>query len=449
MDTLSELRRLQNKPGARLAEVFQEEEAYGLKLAALVRTMIITLLVCFVLVFAEFVNALYWISGSSLVVLLAWCHLYTRHKWSKARWTSYIYALLDFSAICIIALRPNLLIDSELVPQATNKVTVQSVILAIIAMYGLTGRPVLVIWAGVSAALCWGATMFYLLTLPETLSNSDREWAGIGIILDPYYIGLGQTLAEMTIYILVAGAIAVIVVRLRGLVAKRALVERERTNLSRYLPRELAETLAGRDNPLDAPKVRRVVVLFVDMIGFTRRAEALDPGATILLLRDFHGVLADCAFEFGGTLEKFLGDGMLVTFGRLAPDARDAANALGCARAMVQRVARWTEERGDRPPIKVGIGIHMGEVVIGNIGTSQRLEPAILGDVVNAASRIEALSRAFPYPILLSQDVREAAAGCAEGQDIVTQAKALGAQSIKGRGAALDLYGLMAEPPPS
>ena len=429
-----------------MAQVFQEEELYGLKLAAAMRTLVIGAPGAFVVVFANPANMLYWTVAAVFSIFLAWLHFYVRTRWSKQRGLSYVFVALDFISVCVFAMRPEFLAVNEIPIQATDKFSVQSIILALIAMYGLTGRPNLVIWAGAAAALSWGASMAYLLSLPDTLSNSDRAWAGIAIMLDPHYIGLGRSLIEMVIFMMLAGTIAVIVIRLRGLVAKRAIVERERTNLSRYLPRDLADTLAERDNPLDAPKVHRVVVSFVDMVGFTSRAEALAPGETIELLRDFHGVLSDCAFEHRGTLEKFLGDGIMVTFGRVEPDPGDATAALSCAIDMVERIDRWTKERGDAPPIQIGIGLHVGEVVIGNIGTKSRLEPAILGDVVNTASRIQSLTRKFGYPLLFSDDLLRAAEAAGDGQAHLSRAEPLGPQPIRGRGGQLNLYGLRVEP---
>ncbi len=447
MKTLFQLWRVQTRPGPRLTQVFLEEELYGLKLAALSRTLVIGSLCVFFIIVNNPVSKWHWAIASSILIVIMWIHYVWRLKRPREVWISYILVLADFITAALFALRPQFLVFSELPAQATDKLSAQSVIVVLIAMYGLTGRANLVIWAGVSAALCWGAAIGYLLTLPDTFNITDREWAGIGIILDPYYIGIGRALSEMTLFVLAAFAVAVIVVRLRGLIATSTLVERERSNLSRYLPRDLADTLAGRDSPLDAPKVRHVVVIFVDMVGFTGRAEALGPEDTITLLRDFHEVLGDCTFEYGGSLEKFLGDGIMVTFGRTESDPEDAAKALRCACTMVERITHWTEERGDRPPIEIGIGLHMGEVVTGNIGTTSRLEPAILGDVVNTASRIQSLTRNTRYPILLSEELRGAAATTAEGAALVAGAEPLGPQPIKGRGAALDLYGLSPPPP--
>src|SRR5690606_37992761 len=115
----------------------------------------------------------------------------------------------------------------------------------------------------------------------------------------------------------------------------------------------------------------------------------------IAFLRGLHARLEAAVFEHEGTLDKFLGDGVMATFGTPEPGPRDAVNALAAGRAMLATIADWNVERqaAGEPPVRLSIGIHYGEAVLGNIGTDRRLEFAVLGDVVNVASRLETLTR--------------------------------------------------------
>ena len=108
-------------------------------------------------------------------------------------------------------------------------------------------------------------------------------------------------------------------------------------------------------------------------------------------------------FQHGGTLDKYLGDGLMATFGTPFAGDSDALNALRCARGMIAAIAELNRERTVRsqPPIRVSVGLHYGQVVLGDIGLN-RLEFAVIGTTVNAASRLEALTREFGCAIVVS-----------------------------------------------
>jgi adenylate cyclase len=151
--------------------------------------------------------------------------------------------------------------------------------------------------------------------------------------------------------------------------------------------------------------------MFLDIRGFTSFAEQLPPETTLELLRSFHSRMSQQVFAHGGTLDKFIGDGLMATFGVPRKGPNDATNAVLCALAMRQAMQEWNAERALQgwQPIEIGIGIHYGPVVMGNIGTEERLEFAVIGDTVNVASRIEHLSRTLNTEIVLSDDVVAAA----------------------------------------
>jgi len=438
---LVKLWQLQTGLSDRLAQLFAEEELYGLKLAAQVRTAVFLALLLVASIAMPAYRLPYICAVSVIVAGIAWLHYAVRKRWRQQRALSYLVTLLDFSVMVVAYAQPDFLTSREVPIQAANQLGAQRTILLLIVLYAFTARPILMIWAGVSAALAWGGLWLYMITLPDSLHDSAQAWAGRMVILDPYFVGANRMLMDAALFVIAATCLAMLVVRLRGLVAQRAGLERERTNLARYFPRQTADELAGRDSPFDAPQVRPMAVVFVDMVGFTERIDGMDPVETIDFLRDFHRVLTECAFAHGGAVEKFLGDGVMVTFGRLHEDPQDAARAVTCAQAMVSAVAAWTAERGDREPVGIGVGIHFGPVVMGDIGSDQRVESAVLGDVVNLSSRIESMTRQLGYPILFSQEVQAAAAAvdAAPGLEL---AVLLGPQKIRGSSQELALYGL-------
>ena len=141
------------------------------------------------------------------------------------------------------------------------------------------------------------------------------------------------------------------------------------------------------------------------------------------MVREFHGRIAQTVFEFDGTLDKFLGDGVMVTFGTPDNRADDAVRALDCARAIIHTILDWNVVRTARgePTIKVGVSLHFGSVVLGDVGDENRLEYAVIGDTVNVASRVEELTRTLGADIVISVDtITSAEAGGANAARVAS-----------------------------
>lgn len=192
-----------------------------------------------------------------------------------------------------------------------------------------------------------------------------------------------------------------------------------RANLSRYFSPRLVEELANKEQPLGPVRRQNVAVLFADIIGFTRISEIQPPEMVMALLRDFHGRMEAEVFSHNGVLEKFIGDAMLATFGVPNPTNRDAIDALDCARAMLDSLARWNAERGEvgQEPVHIGIGLNFGPAVLGDIGSERSMAFAVIGDTTNTASRLESLTRDLGCDIVASEAFMDAARRQASGDD--------------------------------
>jgi len=139
-------------------------------------------------------------------------------------------------------------------------------------------------------------------------------------------------------------------------------------------------------------------------------------------------------FRHSGTLDKYLGDGLMATFGTPFAGEVDASNALRCAQAMMEAADRWSGERkaAGETPIRVSFGLHYGPVVLGDIGVTC-LEFAVIGSTVNAASRLETLSRTFDCALVASDDlVRRARAELGSADAVFGPLTALAPQTIRG-----------------
>lgn len=134
--------------------------------------------------------------------------------------------------------------------------------------------------------------------------------------------------------------------------------------------------LSTNGRALDTPVVQPAAILFADMVGFTRRSERMEPAAMVGLLRDLHGRVARVVFANSGTIDKYIGDAIMVHFGTPHPRDDDPVRSLACAGAMIDEMQRWNSERSRSglEPIEIGIGVHFGDVVVGNIGHAERLE---------------------------------------------------------------------------
>lgn len=156
----------------------------------------------------------------------------------------------------------------------------------------------------------------------------------------------------------------------------------------------------------------RCVVLFTDLVGFTELSARLEPAPLFALLNRYFEAIAVAVIEQQGLVDKFIGDALMAEFGvpRSRGDAAEALAAATAALAMQRRLSvlnRSLQEQG-LPPLRQGIGLHVGEVIAGNLGSSQRLEFTVIGATVNLACRLEALTRRFPqHPILISGALRD------------------------------------------
>jgi adenylate cyclase len=152
--------------------------------------------------------------------------------------------------------------------------------------------------------------------------------------------------------------------------------------------------------------IRRVAVMFVDFRSFTAAARTRPPQEVVDRLDGAFAVLVEILDRHGGIVNKFLGDGFLALFGAPFEAADAAEQAVAAAREML--AANEHFNRTTSWPLRIGIGIHIGEVVAGNIGSPRRKEYTVIGDTVNFASRLEALNKEFNSQLLISADVRDA-----------------------------------------
>lgn len=176
-----------------------------------------------------------------------------------------------------------------------------------------------------------------------------------------------------------------------------------RETLSRYVSPAMVEELLRNPEIVQLGGQRRhLTVLFADIQGFTSLAERLDPAQVVEILNLFFTRMVDLVFEYQGTLDKFLGDGLMAFFGAPLPVPQAATQAVNCALAM-QRCLRELQSQGTTPIRGLRIGINTGEAVVGNIGSHKRMDFTVIGDTVNVAARLLEVAREQEAAIILGE----------------------------------------------
>jgi adenylate cyclase len=306
-----------------------------------------------------------------------------------------------------------------------------------------------VIAMGTWTAALWAVGVGWVWLQPEThAALAERVRAAVGsdvrmfALIDPTAIHIAARFQEIVVFLIVAVTLAVAVRRSNALLVSHAGIERERTNLARYFSPNVVEQLSKNDEPLKQVRTENVAVLFADIVGFTAYADGRSPAEVIGTLRRFHERMEREIFRHEGTLDKYLGDGLMATFGTPFPGASDAGNALRCAQTMLGAIDDLNRERRHRgePPIRISIGLHYGQVVLGDIGLN-RLEFAVIGTTVNAASRLESLTREFGCAIIASDDlVQRARAETSSSDADFTHLVAQPPQAIRGLEQPLGIW---------
>ena len=223
--------------------------------------------------------------------------------------------------------------------------------------------------------------------------------------------------------------------RIESVVRRTGETERVRKLFARYTSDAVVEEIlkSGEEVVLTGEK-REVTVLFADLRNFTGLAESLPPEQTVGVLNAVLGRLADAVLTCGGTLDKFLGDGLMAVFGAPVRREDDALRALQAAKMMMASV-EGMRAPGEGAPLELGVGVNSGAAVVGNIGSAQRTEYTCIGDAVNVAARLCAL--AGPGEILVGQRTRELVA---ERHGDPAWLEALPPVRLKGKAQPVPLY---------
>ena|GEM_PF-120112 len=370
------------------------------------------------------------------------------------------FLLLDAAALTYILIVPPAFYVEGWTPQLNLRLPNFLYLGVFLVGMALSYSPGLVIWTGIASIAAWSAGFLWVASLPGSVPSTSRDALDSGMsaertissFLDPGMVSLTIWYNQIVFLVLVTLILALTVWRSRQLVRRQVAAEAERAALSRYFSPNIVRELSTKVEALDRPTTQTAAVLFADMVGFTAISERLAPEALVGLLREFHGRLARIAFAHDGTVDKYIGDAIMVHFGTPRPKMDDPVRALACAAAMIAEMQRWSMERmkAGEAPITIGVGVHYGEVLVGNIGDTRRLEYTVLGDTVNLANRLERLTRHTGTCLMVSDDLIRAVQACGtEPTEIVEGLRRDGTRIVRGRRRPVAVWALeaMAETP--
>jgi adenylate cyclase len=269
-----------------------------------------------------------------------------------------------------------------------------------------------------AARLAAHASMYYVGLLVLSSLVLDRRWLVVGTIVAvvcELSLLHGSGNWEIGIAVMTATSMALLGAML-GYASRRTVMSIDRVaderlrreRLQRYFSPQVAAQLAEPAAIGTSGRTHEVTILFCDLRDFTPICEALPAPEVVALLNAFFERMVDVLFAHGGTLDKYLGDGLMAYFGAPVAQPDHARRAVQCAIAMRGALAALNDERaaGDASPLRMGIGIHTGAVVLGDIGAPRRRDYTVVGDAVNVAARLQELTKTEGVDLLVSESTR-------------------------------------------
>jgi adenylate cyclase len=277
-----------------------------------------------------------------------------------------------------------------------------------------------------------------ILAAIATVALWGLTFAGLQYAFTAAYLWLDAATYIVTLFAVGLLTFAARIVQQRRISGQ---LEHQRDNLARYQSPLLAEFLAEQENPSFDRRAQEAAVMFVDVAGFTRRAEHLGPTATVAFLRELHGRIERSALANRGVIEQFMGDGAMIIFGLPEPKTDDAARALAATQQLLDILADWNLdlEAAGQEPVRLRVGLHYGPVIAALLGGERQGQITVAGDTVNVASRLQEMGKEHKAAIVASAEF-VASVHKAHRDDMLTGMRRLADQRVRGRDEAIDLW---------
>ena len=332
--------------------------------------------------------------------------LFTLKTKKKIRYEGFIGVGLDSIILSVLPIIWYISIGGSALPSAYMTKTLFTVTCFIfIIIHTLALRPQYPLIVGAAAACINSVILLYTAIDPRTVFSTT-----IIDIAKPEVVVINLHISVIISTLLIAGIAAFITFISRKMVYEAVRLEKANSQLSAYFPPDVAETISSEKQYMELGGItQNVAVLFADIRGFTAISETNPPETVLKLLAQYHETMVGIIFHHGGTLDKFIGDGIMATFGTPHTKQDDIERAVNTGISMRDALPLLNENLSSQglPVIQIGIGIHYGQVIAGNIGSSNRLEYTVIGDTVNTASRVESACKATGETLLFTRAITE------------------------------------------
>jgi len=270
-----------------------------------------------------------------------------------------------------------------------------------IALRALRFEARYVLLAGLVSALGWLALVFYVVSIDPQENIITRNYIAY---MTSNAILLGAEFDKVISILMVTGILCLALVRAHELLERSVIEAAAAADLARFFSPEIASKITHSDQQIQPGQgeAREAAILNVDIRGFTAMANEMDPTNLIQLLHEYESRMVPIIQEGGGNIDKFLGDGILATFGAVLSSESYAADAMRTVDALVNAADAWNVDRSTigLPPISIGMAVVTGRIIFGAVGDETRLEYTVIGDPVNLCAKLEkhnrtAMSRAL------------------------------------------------------
>jgi adenylate cyclase len=345
--------------------------------------------------------------GLCWLALLALVRLYTACTGQLTRPVLAAGVVAEMAVLLFVLWAAHL--QYEQPPQFSLKSPQFVFVFVLIALRALRFEPLWVLLSGLTAAIGWTLLVVQALwAAPEPPLTWDLVTSLRSTQVHP-----GGELLKVLAVLVVTATLALALHRARGLLQAAVAQRQAVADLSMFFDDPVARRITASEATLAAGQgeLREAAVLFLDLRGFTQAAAQLSPAELLALLGEYQRLAVPIVRRHGGSIDKFLGDGILASFGAVAPDAAHAANALRAVDDILAAVDAWRAARraaGQAAP-DVGGGLATGPVLFGIIGDAQRLEYTVIGDAVNLAAKLEKHNKAEHTRALTTRAAYDAA----------------------------------------
>ncbi|MBC6440987.1 MAG: adenylate/guanylate cyclase domain-containing protein [Rhodospirillales bacterium] len=260
----------------------------------------------------------------------------------------------------------------------------------LIALRALRFDPLYVAMAGAVSIIGWLALVFYAVRASNEPSAITRDYIHY---LHSSDVLIGGEIDKIVSITLVTVVLVIALTRARKQLVRSVAESQAAQDLSRFFSPEIAQQITNAEDAVKPGQgvLREAAILFVDLRGFTALSARIGPDATVDMLSRYQKVVVPTVQAHGGTIDKFMGDGVMITFGAATATETYAADALKAALELDAKMMAWNERRAARSQrlLAWGMGLATGTVVFGAVGDESRLEYTVIGEAVNMAAKLE------------------------------------------------------------